>query len=91
MFLDCFIIYCRQSCEIGGHTFHRHCHNLNQPDDHMLVNIWIQPDPSSNRLRRDYDHSRNGPVRDQTWYALERELNYRERCFSFIKKPTTFE
>ncbi|XP_013074055.1 uncharacterized protein LOC106060641 isoform X3 [Biomphalaria glabrata] len=56
-----------------------------------LVNIWIQPDPSSNRLRRDYDHSRNGPVRDQTWYALERELNYRERCFSFIKKPTTFE
>ncbi|KAH9492516.1 hypothetical protein Btru_046304 [Bulinus truncatus] len=49
-----------------------------------FVNIWIQPE----KLRRDYDHSRNGPVRDQTWHSLERELNSRERCLSSSKLPS---
>ena len=32
------------------------------------------------RCRRQYDHSRNGPLLSSTWYSLKRELNSIGQC-----------
>ncbi|KAK3091301.1 hypothetical protein FSP39_018783, partial [Pinctada imbricata] len=32
------------------------------------------------RCRRQYDHSRNGPLLDSTWYSLKKELSTIGQC-----------